>query len=234
LPARVREVAQGHDASRIRAAAMQIQSRSDLAQYNYQTRWNLAQLAGAYHIQGNDETNSVKMAIAYLNGRVQVYTHQIAPGTGIMNPTMNPQDPTAGGPPAVQQPQGYYGSPINIYTSPPPVQYDKPPNQKPPNQNPRQPPRVIPPRQQNNTPQPLSQNAATAIQKIDGAPIASNKEATIAGYVQRGLLTPQDANMVRQHYGLPAAPLPLPSTGMRGTGAGAGGAPAGGPFQLVP
>ena len=72
LPARAREIARGHDAAALTRAGMLMANSRYLAQYNYGARWNLAQLAGAYRLQGYDENNAARAAIADYEGQIRV------------------------------------------------------------------------------------------------------------------------------------------------------------------
>jgi hypothetical protein len=94
LPARAREIAKGHDQASIDRAAQAVTSREwiaklndgtrrDLAQYNGQARWAIAQLAGAIHLTGVDEQNATQRAIAEYKGGVQRYLQSVKPYSGL-------------------------------------------------------------------------------------------------------------------------------------------------------
>jgi hypothetical protein len=94
LPARAREIAKGHDQASLDRAAQQVNSREwiaklndgtrrDLAQYNAQARFAIAQLAGAYHLTGVDEQTATQRAIADYKGGVQRYLQSVRPYSGL-------------------------------------------------------------------------------------------------------------------------------------------------------
>lgn len=106
LPARVREVAAGHDAASLQRAELQISSRKELAIYSAGVRAQLIPLAAAYRLQGIDETNSTRLAIADFNGRVQVYRSQTDPRRELLSDGTQPPavDPTTAGIPTPAYP----------------------------------------------------------------------------------------------------------------------------------
>lgn len=106
LPARARTIAAGHDAAALQRATLQVNSREwiaklndstrrDLASFNAQARYTIAQLAGAYHLRGIDEQTATQLGIADYRGQVQQYLQQERPYSSL---DTVPQAPSAGFP----------------------------------------------------------------------------------------------------------------------------------------
>ncbi|MDB5094139.1 MAG: hypothetical protein JWO85_2240 [Candidatus Eremiobacteraeota bacterium] len=99
LPARARAIAAGHDQAAWQRATAQINSRAEIAQYNGVLRTNLAQLAGAYHLQGMDYAAATRAAVDQYNQLQSDYRQQMTPAAQLT------RDPNA---PAPQMPQLQY------------------------------------------------------------------------------------------------------------------------------
>lgn len=96
LPARALQIAGMNNSTRLQVEASRIANSQYLATYNGNLRIGLAQLAGAYHIQGLNDEDATRRAIADYNGSVQAYRVQMNPEQSLLNP--NYQQPGAPAP----------------------------------------------------------------------------------------------------------------------------------------
>ena len=205
LPARAREIARGHDAAALTRAGMLMANSRYLAQYNYGARWNLAQLAGAYRLQGYDENNAARAAIADYEGAIKVQL-----GNQTSQTSQYDADVRSGA--AGAQPPAPVGSPtditINVPTGqpttgpPPPIFVGGKPGAAPPGgQLPPLP--VRPPKLNANT---VFQQAQAHLKDHSSTP--DQVRQTLSSLAADGQLTQAEANQISHMLLLDVPTLP--------------------------
>lgn len=86
LPQRAREIAGENNSARLEIEAQRLKNSQLLAQYNEQSRYAIAQLAGAYHIQGIQDQDAIRQAVAEYQAQTRQYMQGTSPQAQILNP----------------------------------------------------------------------------------------------------------------------------------------------------
>jgi len=211
------KIAQGHDAASIQRAALSTQgaawraqlsanTRKAVAQYDRQSQWAIAQLAGAYHLQGINAEDATKQAIADFEGQVK---------TNIANARPYPDTDTA--PPEATVPPFQALPPININVGTPGFAGALPPLPVPP--------LVAPPAKTGTAGTQPSGGGASPVEfkaYLNFAQNAVKRNWTAHDIRQRlndlvtqGKLSAQQARQIEQQTSLPSGQnlLPLPVGG---------------------
>lgn len=195
LPGRIRYVAQQHTQAEVEVAAQRFAGQKWLAQYNYGARWNIAQLAGAFRLQGYSEQDAARAAQDYYNGQVKEYTTGMNPEQSLLNPNyVQPSAPDyPGGAP------GGPGTTVNVYGAgigqpPPPVNPQAGPGVPSGGGQPGTPVQGAPPAAQQKYSAPQTLKFASDALKA-GTP-KTQVYAKLKAMVQSGQITPQAANGV--------------------------------------
>jgi hypothetical protein len=207
LPARAREIAAGHDAATLQRASMQMANSQALARYNYGARWNLAQLAGAYRLQGYDENNAARAAIADYEGQIRVQLGN-AQVQGREFDTEYNDAARAGSssypkaPSGAVQPVPPVNVPINITLPPDRGAFQGPPppvgGGTPGTPFASAPPRLPPPPIGRESGDPKVNEAITKLSKVPKAKI----QGFVFDAVMAGRYTNSEAAEILKHYGL--------------------------------